>query len=92
MQMLSGTGQKKINTLSTGILSPGAAVLVNNAEDIAHFASCLCDFSLLPLHLDLFHLQVFFSFFPFFFFLVCLCWFGLGWFFCCFLKLFFPFN
>lgn len=77
MQMLSGTGQKKINTLSTGILSPGAAMLVNNAEDIAHFASCLCDFSLLPLHLDLFHLQVFFSFFPFFFFLfVCV---GLVW-------------
>lgn len=55
-----------MNTLSTVILSPGAAVLVNNAEDTAHFASDHCDFSLLPLYLDLFHLQVFF-FFSFFF-------------------------
>lgn len=55
-----------MNTLSTVILSPGAAVLVNNAEDTAHFASDHCDFSLLPLYLDLFHLQVFFSFLFFF--------------------------
>lgn len=68
MQMLSGTGQEKINTLSTVILSPRAAMLVNNAEDTVHFASNLCDFSLLPLYLDIFHLKVFFSFFFLFIF------------------------
>lgn len=60
MQMLSGTGQESINTLSVVIRSPAAAVLVNNAEDIAHFASGLCDFSPLLLYLDLFGLQIFF--------------------------------
>jgi len=58
--MLSGTGQESINTLSTVIPSPAAAVSVNNAEDVAHFASGLCDFSLLLLYLDLFSLQIFF--------------------------------
>lgn len=58
--MLSGTGQESINTLSTVIPSPVSAVSVNNAEDIAHFAFGLCDFSLLLLYLDLFSLQFFF--------------------------------
>lgn len=60
MQMLSGTGQESINTLSTVIPSPAAAASVNNAEDVVHFASGLCDFSLLPLYLDVFGLQIFF--------------------------------
>lgn len=56
MEMLSGAGQESINTLSTVILSPAAAVSANNVEDIGHFASSLCDFSLLLLYLDFFGL------------------------------------
>lgn len=52
--------KESINTLNIVILNPAAAITVNNAEDITHFASGLSDFSLLPLYLDLFGLQIFF--------------------------------